>query len=369
MTVPVIAYGSGRLTVLDQTRLPGEAVAVELDRLEAVEVAIRTLQVRGAPLIGITAAYGVCVAVGEAQPPPQTPAKGGADGPHGGDSARICREAIERLGRTRPTAVNLSWALGRMTRVVERHVVGTPGGTPDALPGLPGLLPALEAEAAAIHEETRAQDAAMAGHGSALIPAGAKVITHCNTGPLATGCGGTALGVLIAAHRLHEKNGGIHVLVDETRPRWQGAHLTTWELKTLGVPHTLICDNAAAMMMRLETIHSVWVGADRIAANGDTANKIGTYSLAVNARYHGVSFYVTAPSSTVDLTLDDGTGIPIEHRDPAEVSAPGGRAIAPPGTPTSNPAFDVTPAELITAIVTERGVHRGPLYDLRKELG
>ncbi|MEE8434138.1 MAG: S-methyl-5-thioribose-1-phosphate isomerase [bacterium] len=354
MTVSVIAYRSGRLTVLDQTRLPGEALAVELDSLEAVEVAIRTLQVRGAPLIGITAAYGVCVAFREAL--------GQSNTQDGGHAARICREAIERLSRTRPTAVNLFWALERMTRVVQHHG----GGTPD---GLHVLLPALEAEAAAIHEETRAQDAAMAGHGSALIPAGAKVITHCNTGPLATGCGGTALGVLIEAHRRHGNHGGIHVLVDETRPRWQGAHLTTWELKTLGVPHTLICDNAAAMMMRLETIHSVWVGADRIAANGDTANKIGTYSLAVNARHHGVSFYVTAPSSTVDLTLDDGAGIPIEHRDPAEVSAPGGRAIAPPGTPASNPAFDVTPAELITGIVTERGVHRGPVYDLRGDLG
>ena len=355
MNVAVIAYRAGRLTVLDQTRLPGASVAVELDGLEAVEVAIRTLQVRGAPLIGITAAYGVCVALREAGKPPAAPV-----------ALRICREAIKRLAGTRPTAVNLFWALERMTRVVERHGVGTPGGTPG---GRPGLLPALEAEAAAIHEETRVQDAAMAVHGSALIPAGAKVITHCNTGPLATGCGGTALGVLIAAHRKHGNDGGIHVLVDETRPRWQGAHLTTWELKTLGVPHTLICDNAAAMMMRLETIHSVWVGADRIAANGDTANKIGTYSLAVNARHHGVSFYVTAPSSTVDLTLADGAGIPIEHRDPAEVSAPGGRAIAPPGTPASNPAFDVTPAELITAIVTERGVHRGPVYDLRRDLG
>lgn len=353
MKIPVIAYASGRLRVLDQTRLPGEAMAVELEGLEAVEEAIRTLQVRGAPLIGITAAYGVCVALREAM------AAGQSGVAEGGAAPRICREAIERLSRTRPTAVNLFWALERMKRVVERHEVGTPGG----------LLSVLEGEATAIHEETRAQDAAMAGHGSVLIPAGAKVITHCNTGPLATGCGGTALGVLIEAHRGHAANGGIHVLVDETRPRWQGAHLTTWELKTHGVPHTLICDNAAAMMMRLEKIHSVWVGADRIAANGDTANKIGTYSLAVNARHHGVSFYVAAPSSTVDLALDDGAGIPIEHRDPAEVSAPGGRAIAPEGTPVSNPAFDVTPAELITGIVTERGVHRGPVYDLRGDLG
>lgn len=347
---PVIEFEGGKLRVLDQTLLPEQAVAVELETLAAVENAIRTLKVRGAPLIGVSAAYGMCVALRDAR--------------SAGEAREMGREAARRLAKTRPTAVNLFWALERMSTV---------------LAGLSGRdwRERLEAEARAIHDETRAQDAAMAEHGRSLLPEGGEstkaeihithVITHCNTGPLATGGLGTALGVLIQGHRAL---GNLHVYVDETRPRWQGAHLTTWELDASGVPHTLICDNAAGALMRTETIHSVWVGADRIAANGDTANKIGTYSLAVNARHHGVPFYVVAPSSTVDLSLDGGGGIPIEQRDPGEVSAPGGRRIAAQGSPAWNPAFDVTPAALVTAIVTERGIHRGhPEYDLRKELG
>jgi len=339
MTYSVLKYENSRLEVLDQTRLPGEAVTVELSDLPSVEEAIRSLQVRGAPLIGLTAGYGVCVAL------------------RGAGSASEARsrgpEVLERLSKTRPTAVNLFWALERME--------GRLKDLPEA-----GWFEALEAEARAIHEEIKIQDSAMAGHGTSLLAPGARAITHCNTGPLATGVLGTALGVLIAGHRLH---GGMHVFVDETRPRWQGAHLTTWELANHQVPHTLICDNSAAALMRTEGVDSVWVGADRIAANGDTANKIGTYSLAVNARHHGVPFYVVAPSSTVDLNLPDGAGIPIEQRDPAEVTAPGGRPIAAKNTPAWNPAFDVTPAELVTAIVTEHGVHKGPTYDLAKALG
>ena len=338
-SLPIIQYGRRRLTVLDQTRLPWETVAAELSTLEAVETAIRTLQVRGAPLIGITAAYGVCIALGGLA----SAAEARAQGPG----------ALRRLGETRPTAVNLFHSLERMEARLKE------------LPET-GWLESLEAEAEAIHAETLAQDRAMGRLGAALLAPGARVITHCNSGALATGGLGTALGVLMEAHRVH---GGLHVYVDETRPRWQGAHLTTWELGANGVPHTLICDNAAAMVMRSEAIHSVWVGADRIAANGDTANKIGTYSLAVNARHHGIPFYVTAPSTTVDLTLEHGEAIPIEIRAPGEVSAPGGRSIAPEGTPAHNPAFDVTPAELITAIVTEAGVFQGPAYDLRKALG
>ena len=342
-TPPVIEFEEGKLRVLDQTLLPAQAVAVELEDLAAVEIAIRTLKVRGAPLIGVSAAYGMCVALRDA---------------HTAMEARqMGREAARRLAKTRPTAVNLFWALERM----ETLLAGLEGGD---------WRERLEAEARAIHAETRARDAAMAEHGRSLLSAGAdvsRVVTHCNTGPLATGGLGTALGVLIQGHRAL---GNLHVYVDETRPRWQGAHLTTWELSASGVPHTLICDNAAGALMRTESIHSVWVGADRIAANGDTANKIGTYSLAVNARHHGVPFYVVAPSSTVDLSLDSGGGIPIEQRDPAEVSAPGGRSITAQGSPAWNPAFDVTPAALVTAIVTERGVHRGnPEYDLRRELG
>jgi methylthioribose-1-phosphate isomerase len=338
MAYPVIRYEQQRLFALDQTQLPWKTVMVELADLEAVEQAIRTLQVRGAPLIGITAAYGVCVAMNGVGTPERARLRG--------------HEALRRLAATRPTAVNLFWALERMGRVIE------------ALPAR-AWRERLEQEAQAIHVETEAQDAALAEYGLGLLAANARVITHCNTGPLATGGRGTALGVLIAGHA---RLGGLHVYVDETRPRWQGAHLTTWELAGHDVPHTLICDNAAAMLMRSERIHSVWVGADRIAANGDTANKIGTYSLAIAARHHGVPFYVVAPSSTVDLALSDGVNIPIEQRAPEEVSEPEGHQLAPSGTAAWNPAFDVTPAELVTAIVTERGVHRGPAYDLRTAL-
>ncbi len=333
-----IAYAAGVLTVLDQTRLPAEEVLLPLSRLEDVEAAIRALKVRGAPLIGVAAAYGVCVAL--------------RGQPHRAAARALAPEVLRRLAATRPTAVNLFWALERMQAAVAR------------LPEQ-GWLEALEHEAHAIHSAGEAQDAQMIEHGLALLTGGARVITHCNTGPLATGGLGTALGVLIGGHR---RLGGLHVYVDETRPRWQGAHLTTWELKQHGVPHTLICDNAAGALMRQGGIHSVWVGADRIAANGDTANKIGTYSLAVNALHHGVPFYVVAPTSTLDLALDSGAGIPIEERDPAEVVQPEGHALAPAGTAAWNPAFDVTPAELITGIVTERGVLKGPRYDLRRGL-
>lgn len=339
MTYPVIEYEDRRLFILDQTRLPWKSVLLELVDLPAVEHAIRALQVRGAPLIGITAAYGVCLAMNGVDTVKQA-------GPRG-------KEALRRLAATRPTAVNLFWALERMKGVL------------DALPER-GWRGRLEAEARAIHQETDAQDAAMAEYGSGLLSGGAKVITHCNTGPLATGGRGTALGVLIEGHR---KLGGLHVFVDETRPRWQGARLTTWELANHDVPHTLICDGAAAALIRSEGIHSVWVGADRIAANGDTANKIGTYALAIAARHHNVPFYVVAPTSTIDLQLADGEGIPIEQRDAAEVLEPDGHPIAAAGATAWNPAFDVTPASLISAIVTERGIFRGPGFDLRGALG
>ncbi len=339
MAYPVIRYENQRLFVLDQTQLPWKTVMLELSDVTAVEQAIRTLQVRGAPLIGIAAAYGVCVAM---------------NGIGNRKRARLRgHDALRRLAATRPTAVNLFWALERLRRLV------------DDLPAQ-RWRERLEAEADAIHHESEAQDAAMAEHGVALLVAGARVITHCNTGPLATGGRGTALGVLIAGHA---RLGGLHIYVDETRPRWQGAHLTTWELDGHHVPHTLICDNAAAMLMRSQAIHSVWVGADRIAANGDTANKIGTFGLAIVARHHAVPFYVVAPSSTVDLALPDGVDIPIEERAPEEVAEPEGHRLAPAGTAAWNPAFDVTPAELVTAIVTERGILRGPRYDLRAALG
>ena len=339
MTPEVVSFRAGRLTVLDQTRLPHEECLVELADLEQVERAICTLVVRGAPLIGVTAAFGVCVSLGGQ---PARPA-----------ALDYAPEVFARLRASRPTAVNLFWALERMERVVE--------ALPDS-----GWREALEREAQAIFRETVEQDEALAAHGAPLLESGARVITHCNTGPLATGGRGTALGVLIGAHNAH---GNLHVYVDETRPRWQGAHLTTWELAKAGVPHTLIADSAAAFLMQRGGVHSVWVGADRIAANGDTANKIGTYSLALAASHHGVPFYVVAPTSTVDLALSEGSAIPIEERAPEEVTASEGRPLAPEGTPVWNPAFDVTPAALVSAIVTEQGVIRGPRYDLRKSFG
>ncbi|MBI4083103.1 MAG: S-methyl-5-thioribose-1-phosphate isomerase [Candidatus Lambdaproteobacteria bacterium] len=343
MPLAPLSYESHRLVILDQTRLPQEAAQIELRDLAAVVEAICALRVRGAPLIGTAAAFGVCVALRGCGSLAEARARAPA--------------ALGALRASRPTAVNLFWALERMER---------------ALAGLrePGWFAALEGEALAIQRETEAQDAALIEHGLALLVPGARAITHCNTGPLATGALGTALGVLIAGHR---RLGGLHVYADETRPRWQGALLTTWELANHGVPHTLIADGAAAALMRRGGIHSVWVGADRIAANGDTANKIGTYGLALAARAHGIPCYVAAPTTTVDLSLPDGAGIPIEEREAGEVAAPRGMAVAPPGTAVWNPAFDVTPAALISAIVTERGVHRpsapGGPYDLRRELG
>ena len=338
MAIPVITFEGGRLRVLDQTRLPRETVQVELTDLEAVVHAIKTLTVRGAPLIGVTAGYGLCISLKSCA---------GLE-----EARKRAPEALARLRDSRPTAINLFWALERMERRLAELAEE-------------GWREALEAEARAIYRETESQDAALMENGAKLLQAGASVVTHCNTGPLATGAYGTALGVLIGAHRTL---GDLHVFVDETRPRWQGANLTTWELANHGVPYTLIVDSAAAVLMQQGKIHSAWVGADRIAANGDTANKIGTYALALAARHHAVPFYVVAPTSTIDLSLDTGEEIPIEERDPGEVAAPRGLALAPEGTRVWNPAFDVTPADLIGAIVTERGVFQGPQFDLRRAL-
>lgn len=332
MSQAVVRYEKGHLLVLDQTRLPGEAVVVALTNLKQVVQAISSLMVRGAPLIGVSAAYGVCVAL--------TPL------PDATQARSRAPEVLEALRKSRPTAVNLFWALDRMEKCLL------------TLPDV-GWRSVLEEEANAIYAETLSQDRAMAEHGVTLLKKGTSVVTHCNTGPLATGGLGTALGVLIEGCKAL---GDLHVYVDETRPRWQGAHLTTWELASAGVPHTLIVDTAAATLMHRGKIHSVWVGADRIAANGDTANKIGTYPLAIAAHHHGVPFYVVAPSSTLDPSLPSGDAIPIEERNAEEVSQPQGILIAPENTPVWNPAFDVTPATLITAIISEKGIFKGPNY-------
>lgn len=297
-----VRWRDGVLEILDQRRLPAAEVWLACDNWPAVAEAIRTLAVRGAPAIGIAAAYGLALA---------------AD-----------REAAAAgLKAARPTAVNLAWAVDRTLQAAD---------------------PLREAEAIAAEEAGRC--AAIAAAGAHLVPAGARALTICHTGALATGGCGTALGVLVLAHREGRLR---EVVACETRPLLQGARLTMWECMQLGVPARLIVDSAAAQAMLRGEVDLVIAGADRIARNGATANKIGTYALAVLARHHGLPFYIAAPTSTVDPATPDGEAIPIEARDPSEVLPAG----ALPGTRASNPAFDVTPAQLITAWITERGVH------------
>ena len=332
-TITWLGNADGCLRLIDQTRLPGEFVELDCRAVETVWEAIRALRVRGAPAIGIAAAYGVCVGI-------QTAA--GDDEP-----ALLARLAAvaDYLATSRPTAVNLFWALDRMRRVGERA-----RGR-----GAAALCAALLAEAQTIHEEDRQMCRAIGRHGAELLSDGQCVLTHCNAGGLATADYGTALAVVYAAVEAGKR---IAVYADETRPLLQGARLTAWELHRRGVPVTLICDSMAAVVMRERRVQAAIVGADRIAANGDTANKIGTYGVALLAKAHGIPFYVAAPSSTFDLAIADGGQIPIEQRDPREVTHGFGRATAPEGVAVYNPAFDVTPAELITAIICERGVIR-----------
>ncbi|MEX0712662.1 MAG: S-methyl-5-thioribose-1-phosphate isomerase, partial [Pirellulales bacterium] len=293
--------------------------------------AIKSLRVRGAPAIGVAAAYGVCVGI-------QTAAgKGLAD-----YLARL-HEVCEYLATSRPTAVNLFWALDRMRRTAE----ALPGKSP------PQIAEKLLAEARAIEAEDRAMCRAIGRHGAELLIDGQGVLTHCNAGGLATADYGTALAVFFAAHEAGKR---LHVYADETRPLLQGARLTAWELQQRGIDVTLICDSMAAQVMREGRVQAVVVGADRIAANGDTANKIGTYGVALLAAAHGIPFYVAAPKSTFDLSLAGGDAIPIEQRSPDEITHGFGRQTAPDGVDVYNPAFDVTPARLIKAIICERGV-------------
>ncbi len=323
----------GRPRLIDQTRLPGEFVEIDCDDVEAVWGAIKRLSVRGAPAIGVAAAYGAVLGAR---------ARGLADA---ATVRAALRQAADRLATSRPTAVNLFWALDRMRGVADAFA--TESG--------PALLERLLAEAEAVAAEDRAMCRAIGRHGAELIAADSGVLTHCNAGGLATADYGTALAVIFTAH---EQGKRPRVFVDETRPLLQGARLTAWELLGRGVDATLICDGMAAQVMKEGRVQAVVVGADRIAANGDAANKIGTYGVAVLARFHGVPFYVAAPSSTFDLSLPDGSGIPIEQRDPGEVTEGFGRRTAPEGVAVYNPAFDVTPAALIDGIVTERGVIR-----------
>ena len=335
-TVPVIDWEgdeTGTLRLLDQTLLPCESKSILCRSVEQVVEAIRALRVRGAPAIGVTAAYGVVIGLRET-----------ALSDRSQFDTRL-NVVIEQLAASRPTAVNLFWALDRQRKVAERLTTASPADV------LKGLL----AEARAIEVEDRRMCAAIGRHGAELLHDGDTVLTHCNTGALATAGDGTALSVIYSAIA-SGKN--IRVFADETRPLLQGARLTAWELSQRGVPVTVICDSMAATVMRQRKIQAVIVGADRIAANGDTANKIGTYSVACLAKTHGLPFYVAAPSSTFDLSLSSGEQIPIEERSAAEITHGFGRQTVPDGVEVYNPAFDVTPAELITAIITERGVIR-----------
>ncbi len=329
-----LVWDQGTLKLLDQSVLPRETRVVVCATADEVADAIRTMKVRGAPAIGAAAAYGLVLA---AQTAPVDPATLQA---HLDAAARM-------LLSTRPTAVNLRWAVERMLAVPARMPRGSRAD----------LVEALLAEAHRIAEEDVRTNRALGAHGAALIRTGERILTYCNTGSLATVDYGTALGIIRTAH---EQGKHIHVLVSETRPVLQGARLTAWEVLRYGIPATLIADNAAGWLMRQGLIDRVIVGADRVAANGDTANKIGTYGLAVLARAHEIPFLVAAPLSTVDFRTPDGTAIPIEERRPEEVTHVAGVRVAPEGMTAANPAFDITPHHLITAIVTEAGVAMPP---------
>jgi methylthioribose-1-phosphate isomerase len=333
----------GFLRLIDQTRLPAELVYLDCADPGQVWNAIRRLSVRGAPAIGVAAAYGAYLGVRDVETD---------------DPARLASElarVADYLASSRPTAVNLFWALERMK--------GTLAGL--EAESVPERKSRLLEEARRIHEEDRETCRKLGEIGAALVENGDTLLTHCNAGGLATSDYGTALAVF---YRAHEQGKRIHVFADETRPLLQGARLTAWELQRQGIEVTLICDNMAGSLLRRGAIRAIFVGADRIAANGDTANKIGTYPLAVLARENGVPFYVVAPTSTFDLALDSGDGIPIEERAPEEVTEGFGPRTAPPDVRVYNPAFDVTPARYISGIVTEKGLIRDPNRERIREV-
>jgi methylthioribose-1-phosphate isomerase len=323
----------GHLTLLDQTRLPAETVYLECRTVEEVWQSIRRLSVRGAPAIGVAAAYGVCMGL---------------------QSGRSVDEVCDYLATSRPTAVNLFWALGRMRNTADRITHNA-----NDLHSPTALAELLLAEARAIDDEDRQMCDSIGKHGADLLaelPVGSGILTHCNTGALVSGSGdGTALAVIFELARRGRRP---QVWADETRPLLQGARLTMWELQHAGIDATLICDSAAAQVMREGRVQAVLTGADRIAANGDAANKIGTYGVATLASAHGIPFYVAAPATTFDLSTASGREIPIEQRAAEEITHGFGGTTAPAGAAVYNPAFDVTPAELLAAIITDRGVIR-----------
>ncbi|TWU22997.1 Methylthioribose-1-phosphate isomerase [Novipirellula galeiformis] len=339
MMTETLAFTDGCLELIDQTRLPAELVIRRCQSVDETFDAIKRLVVRGAPAIGIAAAYGVLL----------------ARDPDGSVSRQSYYDAIDHLAKSRPTAVNLFWALDRMKAVI------------DSVPRDEPLAARLLREATAIHDEDRQMCRDIGRHGATLLANCHRVLTHCNAGGLATSMWGTALAPI---YHLHAAGHAIEVFADETRPLLQGARLTAWELAEAGVPVTVLTDSMAGSLLKSGQIDAVIVGADRIAANGDAANKIGTYPLAVLARYHQIPFYVAAPSSTFDRHLADGALIPIEHRDRDEVARPYGVQLVPDAAKVINPAFDVTPADLITAIVTEKGIIAEPNQEkLASQLG
>jgi methylthioribose-1-phosphate isomerase len=337
MIAPVRLEAEG-VVLLDQRRLPGEETSITCGTVPEVVAAIRDMVVRGAPAIGVTAAYGLVVAARAAI----------------GAEPDALQERLHQAGRdlaaSRPTAVNLAWAVRRVLAAADEAF--------EKQADAAAIAARVEQEARAIHEEDIAANRSMGRHGAVFIPDGARVLTHCNAGALATAGYGTALGLVRAAV---EDGKAVNVLADETRPFLQGARLTAWELQRDGIPVSVIADSMAGALMSRGEIDLVVVGADRVAINGDVANKIGTYSLAVLARRHGIPFYVAAPLSTIDPDCPNGEAIPIEERSVEEVTHFAGQPVAPAGVGARHPAFDVTPAELVTAIVTEAGIARPPL--------
>ena len=343
MSFFTIRWEDGHVVLLDQTRLPDEETYFACETPDELIDAIRRLAVRGAPAIGVAGGYGVALAAHRAKST---------------DAAAFRIEIepdIAKLRAARPTAVNLAWAVDRMVARLDatagRSVAEQKAAALD--------------EARRIHAEDEASCREIGRHGAELLPETATVLTHCNAGALATAGMGTALAVVYSAHAAGKN---IRVLSDETRPLLQGARLTAWECRKMGVPVTLLCDGAAGWAMTQRLVDRVIVGADRIAANGDTANKIGTYPLALLAREHGVPFWVAAPFSTIDLSISSGADIPIEQRSPEEVTSPRGMRVAPEGIDALNPAFDVTPNALISAIVTDRGVATPPFVESLRRL-
>jgi methylthioribose-1-phosphate isomerase len=341
--LPTIARDADAVVMIDQRKLPAQEVYVRCKTAPEVARAIKTMVIRGAPAIGVAAAMGVAIGMRRST----------ATGTQ--KLAAEFHKTCDLLARTRPTAVNLFWAIERMKRSFAAAVLA--GDSVDQIKGR------LDLESTAIHDEDVANCRAMGAFGAAVVPADARILTHCNAGALATAGYGTALGVIRGAV---EQGKQVAVFAGETRPLLQGARLTAWELVRDGIHTTVITDNMAGALMALGKVNFVVVGADRIAANGDTANKIGTYGVAVLAREHGIPFYVAAPLSTIDLQTPDGSRIPIEERSAREVTHVGGAHLAPAGASVWNPAFDVTPHRLIAGVITERGIMRPPYIESLK---